>query len=201
VEFEFHAIAGKWEQITPAQLNLRDDETLIVNSMFRLRNLLDETVMASSPRKMLLSKIHSLNPKLFIMGVISAGYNSPFFMARFRETVNHFSAVFDAIHSSAPPDNDLRQLAEKEVLGREILNIIACEGTERIERAETYRQWQSRSLNAGFKQQPVDPGIIAKANEMLKDYNRNYGIAVDGHWLLNGWRDRVLHGLTAWVPA
>lgn len=201
VELEYHAIAGKWEHITPAQLALRDDETLVVNSMFRLRNLLDETVMASSPRKMVLSKIHSLNPKVFVMGVISAGYNSPFFMARFRETINHFSAVFDAIHSSCPPDAELRRLAEQEILGREMLNIIACEGTERIERAETYRQWQSRSINAGFKQLPLDPQIINKAPEFLKNFNRNYGVAVEGNWLVNGWRDRVLHALSAWTAA
>lgn len=201
VEFEYHAIAGKWETITAAQLALRDDETLIVNSMFRLRNLLDETVMASSPRKMVLSKIHSLNPKVFVMGIISAGYNSPFFMARFRETINHFSAVFDALHSSCPPDANLRRLAEQEILGREMLNIIACEGTERIERAETYRQWQSRTINAGFKQLPLDHTIIEKAPEFLKHFNRNYGVAVEGNWLVNGWRDRVLHALTAWRPA
>lgn len=201
VEFEYHAIAGKWENITAAQLALRDDETLVVNSMFRLRNLLDETVMASSPRKMVLAKIHSLNPKVFVMGVISAGYNSPFFMSRFRETINHFSAVFDAIHSSCPPDAELRQLAEQEILGREMLNIIACEGTERIERAESYRQWQSRTVNAGFKQLPIHPDIIAKCPHLLQNFNRNYGIAVEGNWLLNGWRDRVIHALTAWAPA
>ncbi|CAM6086950.1 unnamed protein product [Calypogeia fissa] len=201
VELEFHAIAGKWENITAAQLQLRDDETLFVNCIFRLRNLLDETVMASSPRKMVLSRIHSLNPKVFLMGVINAGYNSPFFMARFRETINHFSALFDAIHTTVPPDVDLRRLTEKEILGRQILNIIACEGTERIERAETHRQWQSRSINAGFKQLPLDPAILNKAQDFLKNYNRNYGIAVDGNWLLSGWRDRVLHGLTAWTCA
>lgn len=199
VELEFHAIAGKWESITEAQLQLRDDETLVVNCMFRLRNLLDETVMASSPRKMVLSRIHSLNPKIFIMGVISAGYNSPFFMARFRETINHFSALYDAIHTTVPPDANLRRLAEKEILGREILNILACEGTERIERAETYRHWQSRAINAGFKQLPLDPAITAKAQELLKTFNENYAIGVDGRWLLNGWRGRVLHALTAWT--
>ncbi|CAM6096385.1 unnamed protein product [Calypogeia fissa] len=201
VELEFHALVGKWENITAAQLQLRDDETLVVNCMFRLRNLLDETVMASSSRKTVLSRIHSLNPKVFVMGVISAGYNSPFFMARVREAVTHFSAVFDSLHTTVSPDAAWRRLLEKEILGREILNVIACEGTDRIERAETYRQWQSRSLNAGFRQLPLDSAITAKSHDVLKNFNRNYGIAVDGNWLLSGWRDRVLHGLTAWTCA
>ncbi|CAM6099944.1 unnamed protein product [Calypogeia fissa] len=48
---------------------------------------------------------------------------------------------------------------------------------------------------------PLDPAILNKAQDFLKNYNRNYGIAIDGNWLLSGWRDRVLHGLTAWTCA
>ena len=35
-------------------------------------------------------------------------------------------------------DNEARKLLEGGMLGREILNIIACEGADRIERPETY---------------------------------------------------------------
>ncbi|KAL2652052.1 hypothetical protein R1flu_020180 [Riccia fluitans] len=200
VDLEYQAIAGKWEQIQPSQLNLRKDEMLIVNSMFRLRNLLDETVMASSPRKTLLSKIHSLNPELFVTGIINAGYNTPFFLIRFREAVNHFSALFDAIHSAVPPIAELRLLAEREILGREILNVIACEGVERLERAETFTQWQSRITNAGFKQQPLDPSTLAEARKILSPYHKGFGVTGHGAWMLSGWKDRVIHGLTSWKP-
>jgi len=64
VPFEFHAIAEKWEAITPAHLFLRNDEVLAVNCMFRLRHLLDESVMAASPRNLVLSRIRSMNPKV-----------------------------------------------------------------------------------------------------------------------------------------
>ncbi|KAG4974008.1 hypothetical protein JHK87_030829 [Glycine soja] len=32
-----------------------------------------------------------------------------------------------------------------------VMNAIACEGSERIERPETYKQWQVRNTRAGFK--------------------------------------------------
>jgi len=64
VPFEFHAIAEKWEAITPAHLFLREDEVLAVNCVFRLRHLLDESVTAASPRNLVLSRIKSLNPKV-----------------------------------------------------------------------------------------------------------------------------------------
>ncbi len=61
--FEYHAFAEKWETVTTAQLALRKDEVLAVNC-FGLHNLLDESVMAESPRKIVLSRIQSLNPKV-----------------------------------------------------------------------------------------------------------------------------------------
>lgn len=64
VPFEFHALADKWESITPAQLSLRSDEVLAVHSQNTLRNLLDESIMAASPRKIVLDRIRSMNPKV-----------------------------------------------------------------------------------------------------------------------------------------
>lgn len=71
VPFEFHAIAEKWEAITPAHLMLRDDEVLAVNCMFRLRHTLDETVTAASPRTTLLNRIRSMNPKVVFPALAS----------------------------------------------------------------------------------------------------------------------------------
>lgn len=68
--FEYHAIAEKWEAITPAHLFLKDDEVLAVNCMFRLRHLLDETVTAASPRDLVLSRIRSMSPKVFPVAVV-----------------------------------------------------------------------------------------------------------------------------------
>jgi hypothetical protein len=64
VSFEFHALAEKWESVTPAQLSLRSDEVLAVHCQNRLRNLLDESIMAASPRKIVLDRIRSMNPKV-----------------------------------------------------------------------------------------------------------------------------------------
>lgn len=64
VPFEYQALYGKWEGITPQQLNLRDDEVLAVTCQYRMHHLLDESVMATSPRKLVLNIIRSMNPKV-----------------------------------------------------------------------------------------------------------------------------------------
>lgn len=67
VPFEFNALADKWESITAVQLCLKEDEVLAVNCQYRLRNLLDESIMAASPRKVVLDRIRSMNPKVHIL--------------------------------------------------------------------------------------------------------------------------------------
>lgn len=76
VPFEFHAIAEKWEAITPTHLMLREDEVLAVNCMYRLHHLLDEQVTAASPRTLVLNRIRSINPKVHAPGFCIAGVES-----------------------------------------------------------------------------------------------------------------------------
>jgi hypothetical protein len=64
VPFEFTTIAEKWENITPTKLALRKGEVLIVICLFKLRNLMDEFVMAKNRRTMVLNNIQTMNPKV-----------------------------------------------------------------------------------------------------------------------------------------
>ncbi|MFQ6638780.1 hypothetical protein Gotur_014624, partial [Gossypium turneri] len=90
VPFEFNATAKRWETIRAEELNIEKDELLVVNCMYRLRNLPDDSVMLNSPRNMVLKLIKRLNPDLFIQGVVNGNYNFPFFINRFREAFFHF---------------------------------------------------------------------------------------------------------------
>ena len=100
---------------------------------------------------------------------------------------------------SAPRDNEERKLLEGGMIGREILNIVACEGADRIERPETYQQWQARCLKAGFEQLPLDPAIMKLVLWMKKEfYHEDFVADEDNGWLLQGWKGRVLYALSKW---
>ena len=91
---------------------------------------------------------------------------------------------------------------EKEIFGREALNVIACEGCERVERPETYRQWQARILRAGFLQQPFEREIVKRAIEKVTtSYHKDFVIDEDSQWLLQGWKGRIIYALSCWKPA
>ncbi|KAL0922401.1 hypothetical protein M5K25_006384 [Dendrobium thyrsiflorum] len=199
VPFEYHAIACNWENLQPEDLSIEPDEVLAVNCMYRLRNLADETVSPDSPRDQVLRTIRRLNPKVFVLGVVNGTYNAPFFVTRFKEALFHFSALFDMLETNVEREDEHRRLLEKHCFEREILNVVSCEGLERVERPEPYKQWRLRSERAGLEQMPLDSGIVSKAKEKVKKcYHKDFVVDEDGKWLLQGWKGRILSALSAW---
>lgn len=65
VQLEFVALTGSWESYTARDMSLREDEVLAVWSE-KLHTLLDESVMATSTREVVLRRIRSMNPKVHI---------------------------------------------------------------------------------------------------------------------------------------
>ena len=202
VPFEFNAIAKKWDTIRIEDLKISTGEMLVVNCRFRFRNLLDESVVVESPRNSVLNLIRKVNPDLFVHGIVNGAYGVPFFMTRFREALFHFSALYDMLEANVPRQSYERRLLEKELFGWEAMNAIACEGSERIERPETYKQWQVRNERAGFRQLPLDQEIVKTARKQVKScYHKDFMIDEDGQWLLQGWKGRVIFAITSWKPA
>ncbi|CAK7325710.1 unnamed protein product [Dovyalis caffra] len=201
VPFEFTAIAQKWDTIQIEDLKIDSNEVLVVNSLFRLRNLLDETVVVESPRNTVLNLIRKMNPDVFIQGVVNGAYSAPFFITRFREALFHYSTLFDVLEANVPREVPERLLIERDIFGWEAMNVIACEGAERIERPETYKQWQMRILRAGFRQLPLNREIFMTAKERVQTlYHKDFVIDEDSQWLLQGWKGRIVYALSSWKP-
>ena len=201
VPFEFNAIAQKWDTVQIEDLKIDRNEVLVVNSLFRLRNLLDETVVVESPRDTVLNLIRKMNPDVFIHGVVNGAYSAPFFITRFREALFHFSTLFDMLEANVPREVPERVLFERDIFGWEAMNVIACEGAERIERPETYKQWQMRIQRAGFRQLPVNREIFTTAKERVQAlHHKDFVIDVDSQWLLQGWKGRIVYALSSWKP-
>ncbi|PSS14236.1 Scarecrow-like protein [Actinidia chinensis var. chinensis] len=202
VPFQYHAIAQKWETIKIEDLNIRRDELIAVSCLFRFENLLDETVVDNNPRDAVLKLIRKTNPDIFIQSVINGSYSAPFFVTRFREALFHYSSLFDMFEANVPREHPQRTIFEKEFYGREVMNVIACEGLERVERPETYKQWQVRNTKAGFRILPLDIEILEKLKSKVKKaYHKDFVINEASQWMLQGWKGRVFCASSCWVPA
>ncbi|XAR58972.1 hypothetical protein NMG60_11014571 [Bertholletia excelsa] len=201
VPFEYTAIAKKWADITLDDLKIDQDEVLIVNCLYRLQNIPDETVVAASPRDALLNLLKRVNPEMFIHGVVNGTYNAPFFAWRFREALFHFSAVFDMLETTVAREDEDRLLFERGAFGRELINVIACEGIERVVRPETYKRWQVRTVRAGFTQLPLDQEIVRDVKAVVKMHcHKDFVVDEDTNWILQGWKGRIILALSCWKP-
>ncbi|XP_028757111.1 scarecrow-like protein 14 [Neltuma alba] len=203
VPFEYKAMASQnWETIQIEDLKIERNEVLAVNCLVRFKNLLDETIEVNSPRNATLNLIRKMKPDLFVQTILNGSYNAPFFVTRFREALFHFSALYDMFDTLIPRENPWRLMLEKEIYGREAMNVVACEGLERVERPETYKQWQARVVRAGFKQLPLNKELMAKFREkMAAWYHKDFVFDEDNNWMLQGWKGRILYASTCWVPA
>jgi hypothetical protein len=139
-----------------------------------------------------------MNPEVLIIGVVNGLYNSPFFLPRFREVLFCYSSLFDMINSTVARSHEARILIERDLLGADVFNVVACEGAERIEKPESYKQWQARILKAGFKQLPVNQTILkGSIIERKKElYHEDFVVDEDSGWLLQGWKGRIMHALS-----
>ncbi|XP_047330030.1 scarecrow-like protein 33 [Impatiens glandulifera] len=202
IRFKYHAIAQNWETIKTEDLQLSEDEDLVVNTHFRFKNLLDETVVPDSPRDAVLKLIKDMNPDIFLHTDINGSYTSPFFFTRFKEALFHYSLLFDMFDVNITPEEQARITFELEFYGREILNVIACEGVERVERPETYKQWNIRNTRHGFKILPIKEELMKKLRgKAMEGYHKDFVVDEDSHWLLQGWKGRIFCASSCWVPA
>ncbi|KAG0463767.1 hypothetical protein HPP92_019836 [Vanilla planifolia] len=201
VPFEYQALASKLDEVKPEDLHLDEEETLVVNCVFRLSSLGDETMGVDCARDKFLNNVRKLNPALFVNVCSNGSYGAPFFVTRFREALYHFSALFDMLEMTVPREHDQRLLVERDLYGKFAINVVSCEGTERVERPETYKQTLVRCMRAGFEQLGIDPEFLKKAKCAVKTYyHKDFSLDEDGRWLLMGWRGRIFIGLSAWKP-
>ena len=106
--------------------------------------------------------------------------------------------MFESIDVSLPRDRKERINVEQHCLARDIVNVIACEGKQRVERHELLGKWKSRLTMAGFKQFPLSPYVNSVIRGLLKSYSEHYKLEeIDGAMLL-GWKDRNLISASAW---
>ncbi|KAF6981911.1 hypothetical protein CFC21_000359 [Triticum aestivum] len=201
VPFQYQGIAAsRWETIKIEDLNIDEDEVLIINCIFRMKNLGHETAGINSARDEVMKTMRRMNPKIFISGTMNGLHSSPFFIQRFKEVMLHYSPMFDMLDANVPRDNKARKMIERIRFGTDALNIIACEGADRTERPESYRQWQARFLKAGFQQLPVDPAFLKRVHMNNSHYHKEFFAVEDRGWLLQGWKGRVLYAISKWKP-
>ncbi|GAY33009.1 hypothetical protein CUMW_274480 [Citrus unshiu] len=196
---EFNPIPVFAPDVTLDMLGVRPGEALAVNFPLQLHHTPDESVDLNNPRDGLLRMIKSLNPKVVTLVEQESNTNTAAFLPRFVETLNYYLAMFESIDVTMPRDQKERINVEQHCLARDIVNVIACEGRERVERHELLGKWKSRFTMAGFRQCPLSPYVNSVIRNLLRFYSEHYTLVeMDGAMLLGAGKIGLLVSASAW---
>ncbi|KAJ4951467.1 hypothetical protein NE237_028299 [Protea cynaroides] len=197
--FEFHAVVDRLEDVRLWMLHVKENESVAVNCVFQLHRMLyDES---GGALRDLLGLIRSTNPTVVLIVEQEAMHNDSSLERRVSNSLKYYSAIFDSIDSTLPVDSLVRIKIE-EMFAWEIRNIIACEGSDRLERHESFAKWRKMMENGEFKCIEIGEREILQSKMMLKMYSsKNYSVEKQGGvGLTLNWLEQPLYTVSAWAP-
>ncbi|XP_004506678.1 scarecrow-like protein 21 [Cicer arietinum] len=198
VPFEFHAVRVSASEVQLEDFELRPDEAVAVNFAIMLHHVPDESVNVHNHRDRLLRLVKHLSPKVVTLVEQEFNTNNAPFLQRFVETMNYYSAIYESIDVVLPRDHKERINVEQHCLAREVVNLIACEGEERVERHELLSKWSMRFAMAGFTPYPLSSFINSSIKDLLESYRGHYTLEERDGALYLGWMNQVLIASCAW---
>ncbi|KAJ7571385.1 hypothetical protein O6H91_01G161600 [Diphasiastrum complanatum] len=198
VPFEFHALPMKLQDMQASSVDRRSNEALAVNSALQLHHMPDESVGTSNHRDRILRVIKSWRPKVLAFVEQEANTNTNPFFPRFMEVLSYYTAVFESLDVTLPRESRERVNVEQKCLARDIVNIIACEGPERVERMEVTGKWRARMAMAGLQPYPLSSFVNNTIKALLESYCTKYTLQEEAGALHLGWLNRRLIVASAW---
>ncbi|KAL7232821.1 hypothetical protein ACSBR2_010769 [Camellia fascicularis] len=194
VPFEFHPVGEQLEDLKPHMFNRRVGEALAVNSVNCLHRVPPGNCLGN-----LLAMIRDQAPNIVTIVEQEASHNGPYFLGRFLEALHYYSAIFDSLDATFPPDSAQRAKVEQYIFAPEIRNIVACEGPERVMRHERLEKWRKIMEGKGFKGVPLSANAVTQSKILLGLYSCDgYRLTEDKDSLLLGWQDRAILAASAW---
>nr|XP_043609172.1 scarecrow-like protein 28 [Erigeron canadensis] len=208
LEFEFHPVVDRLEDVRLWMLHVKEGETVGVNCILQLHKMLYDG--SGGALKDFFGLIRSTNPSIMVVAEQESEHNDAVLEKRVSNSLKYYSAIFDSIDTVFPLQNSSRIKIE-ESFGREIRNIIACEGLERFERHVGFNQWWKtmRELG-GFRNVEINEREFLQSQMILKMYQHPFGpnsFKVEKRQSDGGatagisltWADQPLYTVSAWT--
>ncbi|KAL0292458.1 UNVERIFIED_CONTAM: Scarecrow-like transcription factor PAT1 [Sesamum radiatum] len=104
--------------------------------------------------------------------------------------------MFESIDVTMPRDRKERINVEQHCLARDIVNIIACEGKERVERHELFGKWRLRFMMAGWSyavgMEGQESGRHLLGTEEMGVLGKHVDVVVEYLVSFLGWNDVII---------
>lgn len=211
LQFEFHPVVDRLEDVRLWMLHVKEGESVAVNCVMQMhKTLYDGT---GSAIRDFVGLIRSTNPIALVLAEQEAEHNSMQLETRVCNSLRYYSAMFDAIHTNLPTDSLIRVKIEEMLFGREIRNIVACEGSHRQERHTGFRHWRRMLEQLGFRSLGVTEREVLQSKMLLRMYgsgNEGFfnversdedggGDGGGGRGVTLRWSEQPLYTISAWT--
>ncbi|XP_031271042.1 DELLA protein GAIP-B-like [Pistacia vera] len=199
VQFEYRGFVAKsLADLDASMLDLRPSEvdSVAVNSVFELHKLLARPGAIDK----VLSVVKNVKPDILTVVEQEANHNGPVFFDRFTEALHYYSTMFDSLEGSVSgPEKAMSEL----YLQKQIYDVVAYEGVDRVERHETLAQWRTRFGSSGFLPVHLGSNAFKQASMLLALFagGEGYRVEENNGCLMLGWYTRPLIGTSAWKLA
>lgn len=130
---------------------------------------------------------------------IDVDQNSPFFLYRMKESLRFYSAHFDLLENVASDSPRGRIVVEKGLFGKEILNSIACEGSNRVGRHERFSQWRERMIGIGMRPFPLNETTLKELRAQFSVIHPCFNVETEDQGLKLTWKGTSLCATHAWT--
>ncbi|EOA13036.1 hypothetical protein CARUB_v10026035mg [Capsella rubella] len=203
ISVSFNVVASlRLGDLSRESLGCDPDEPLAVNLAFKLYRVPDESVCTENPRDELLRRVKGLNPRVVTIVEQEMNSNTAPFLGRVSESCACYGALLESVESTVPSSNTDRGKVE-EGIGRKIVNAVACEGMDRIERCEVFGKWRMRMSMAGFELMASSEKIAESMKSRLSNNNgkrvhSGFTVKEDNGGVCFGWMGRTLAVASAW---
>ncbi|XP_042479204.1 scarecrow-like protein 18 [Macadamia integrifolia] len=182
----------------PSAVPLMPNEALAVNCVHFLNRLLRDDNDNDATR-LILRAIKALNPRVVTVAEREASHNQPF-LKRFVQALDHYTAIFDSLEATLPPNSRERLTVEQVWFGREILDVVATDGDQRRQRHERFETWVELLTSSGFSSLPLSPYALSQAKLLLRLHYPSEGYQLqilNGSFFL-GWQHQPLFSVSSW---
>ncbi|GLJ53818.1 hypothetical protein SUGI_1148780 [Cryptomeria japonica] len=201
--FSFHQTRlDSDDMFRPSAIRVVKGEALAVNCMLHLPHMTHRKPNSISS---FLLGIRDLYPRILTLVQEHLNCKDPdsvppsasSYTAHFMETFHHYSAIFDSVEASFPPQSVARSLVERIFFGPRISSTLASKHCSDINQ----RSWSEFiTSQLGFKSSPLSMFNQCQAKLLLGLFNDGYRIEEENGNLVLGWKSRPIISVSCWVP-
>ncbi len=199
ISLVFHPIASRIETLDWRQLEVSSNDPVAVNATLALHHTpsADAVTEASQSRDAILRRIFALKPRILTLIEPDAEHNSLPFVQRIQEAFRHYLAVFEALDTLLGRCRTEQAILEDAFFGKEVVNIVAAEGPDRVERHKRSASWRQRLAGLGFNLIPFSQLAVRHVQRALS-LSMPFRVSVDDRMTILSFGETPLLAASAW---